>query len=138
MFPQLKIALIAIVLFAVIDFIWLGYITRDFYGTQLAEIGRFQDGRIKPVMWAAVLVYFLMTFALVFFAMPMVASETSWVTIFLKGAALGFVIYGIYDLTNYATLEKFPLKLLFADWAWGTVLFGSVTVLTQWISSRWS
>lgn len=138
MFSQMKVALIAIVLFAVIDFIWLGYITSNFYGTHLAEIGRFQDGRIKPVMWAAVLVYILMTFSLVFFAMPLVASETSWMTIFLKGAALGFVIYGIYDLTNYATLEKYPLVLLFADWAWGTVLFGTVTTLTHAITARWT
>jgi uncharacterized membrane protein len=43
---------------------------------------------------------------------------------FAYGAGFGFVTYGIYDFTNYATLKSYPLVLLAADLAWGTFVCG--------------
>ncbi|MBL9083633.1 MAG: DUF2177 family protein, partial [Planctomycetales bacterium] len=34
----------------------------------------------------------------------------------------GLVLYGVYDLTNLATLEKWSLRVTIADMIWGTVL----------------
>jgi uncharacterized membrane protein len=42
---------------------------------------------------------------------------------------LGAGIYGVYELTNYATLKEWPLSLVFMDTIWGGILFMSVTYL---------
>lgn len=44
----------------------------------------------------------------------------------LRGAALGFAMYGLYDLTNYATLTNYTLEMTLKDMAWGTVLCAAV------------
>lgn len=36
---------------------------------------------------------------------------------------LGLGIYGIYELTNYSTINKWPLRLVFIDTLWGGTLF---------------
>jgi uncharacterized membrane protein len=41
-----------------------------------------------------------------------------------KGALLGFVAYGTYEMTNYATLKDWSLRMVVLDWTWGTVLTG--------------
>lgn len=38
----------------------------------------------------------------------------------IKGAALGTAMYGLYDLTNYATLTKWTLEMTITDILWGT------------------
>lgn len=39
-----------------------------------------------------------------------------------RGASLGVVAYGTYDLTNQATIDHWPVVITLADMAWGTVL----------------
>lgn len=51
------------------------------------------------------------------------------------GAALGFIAYGTYEMTNYATLADWSLQQVIVDGLWGTVLTGfaawaGVAVLT--------
>ena len=38
------------------------------------------------------------------------------------GAFLGFVAYGTYEATNYATLRGWDLRMVAVDLAWGTLL----------------
>ena len=47
------------------------------------------------------------------------------------GAALGLVIYGVYDFTNFSTLRQWPLLLTFADVAWGTVATAACAALVR-------
>ena len=44
---------------------------------------------------------------------------------------LGFLTYLIYDLTNYATIEKWPLYLVIIDSLWGGSLFSLTTFVTM-------
>jgi len=37
-----------------------------------------------------------------------------------RGALLGLVAYGTYDLTNWATLRGWSVQVTLMDWAWGT------------------
>jgi uncharacterized membrane protein len=39
----------------------------------------------------------------------------------LTGAAVGAVMYGFYDATNYATLERWTAEMAITDTLWGTV-----------------
>jgi uncharacterized membrane protein len=71
--------------------------------------------------WPSALVYVLMIAGLWFFA---IQPATSWIDAAGRGGALGALVYGVYDFTNYATLVRYPLHLALGDWAWGTFLFG--------------
>lgn len=39
----------------------------------------------------------------------------------LTGATVGAVMYGFYDATNYATLERWTAEMAITDTLWGTV-----------------
>ncbi|WP_425290082.1 DUF2177 family protein, partial [Shewanella algae] len=42
-------------------------------------------------------------------------------------ALFGFFTYATYDLTNLATLKGWPLKIVFIDITWGTILTALVS-----------
>jgi uncharacterized membrane protein len=44
----------------------------------------------------------------------------------------GLVAYSVYDLTNYATLQAFPLRVVVVDMAWGGVL-SALTGAAVWL-----
>jgi uncharacterized membrane protein len=53
------------------------------------------------------------------------------------GALFGLFTYATYDLTNLATLNKWPLTVVVVDIVWGMVLCASVAsvsyLLAQWL-----
>jgi len=38
------------------------------------------------------------------------------------GGLVGFVAYGTYNMTNYATLKDWPIRMTAVDWPFGTGL----------------
>jgi uncharacterized membrane protein len=86
------------------------------------------QGSPLTIRWPAViLVYALMAIGLWWFVVRPATSVASAAT---NGAALGALVYGVYDMTNYATLSRFSLSYALADWLWGTVLFAGTAALT--------
>jgi len=69
------------------------------------------------------LVYILIIAAVYLFA---VQDSKSLQQATLKGVGLGLAMYGVYDLTNYATLTNYTLSMTLTDMAWGTVLCGAI------------
>ena len=45
------------------------------------------------------------------------------------------VLYGVHDLTNYATLDKWSLRMTLVDIVWGTVLSAATAVVAQWANT---
>lgn len=43
----------------------------------------------------------------------------------LRGALLGALAYGFYDVTNYATLSRWTLEMTLGDILWGTMLMSA-------------
>ena len=103
--------------FAVIDAVWLTTMTDRFYKPVLGPI--LAD---KPDMRAAVLFYLISIAGTVFLAIAPALKDGSWTRAAINGAALGFVAYATYDLTNQATLAVWQTKLTVVDLIWGTVL----------------
>ena len=108
------LALITLLMLAM-DGIWLT--ARAAYHRQV--FAALQGHPLEIRLPAAAAVYVLMVFAVWFFA---VRPATSWVEAAGRGAAIGLVMYGLYDLTNYATLTRYPLHFTLSDMAWGTAL----------------
>lgn len=94
--------------------------------TSSAMFSRLQ-GQPLAIRWIpAVFVYVLIVGALLFFATGpgLTVQEAAG-----RGGALGLAMYGVYDLTNYATLAKYPLSFALTDMAWGTFLCASVAAI---------
>ncbi len=129
---QWKLFGIALIAVLVIDYIWLGLIAKDYYLRSYGSLARTEAGEFKPVLWAAFLVYILLAVGIVTFALPAAGTDANMLNAFLKGALLGLVIYGVYDMTAMSVIRDWPLVNSFVDMAWGSVLCGTVTVITKY------
>lgn len=110
-----QLATIAVVML-VLDVTWLTA-TAASSRQVIAKI----QGKPLEIRWlGTAAVYVVMIVALWFFA---VEPSKTWYEAAGRGAALGFAMYGVYDLTNYATLKDYPLHFVATDMAWGTYLF---------------
>ncbi len=67
----------------------------------------------------AAVVYLLMIVATWYLAVEPVKD---WQGAAVRGAVLGAAMYGVYDMTNYATLVKYPLWFAVTDMIWGIFL----------------
>jgi len=102
----------ALATLAVLDALWLGVVSRDFYKARLGHL--LLDRPNWPV---AVLFYLILAIGIVVFP---TAAAGSWLAAALHGAVFGFVVYAAYDVTNLATLRDWPMAVSVVDLAWGT------------------
>ncbi len=116
--------------FAVIDSIWLRNMYVKLYQPEIGEV-LMQGVRMKP----AVAFYLLYIAGIIVFAFTPALSSGKWQTALVNGALFGFFCYMTYDLTNYATLKVWSLKVTILDMIWGTVLTGLAAAAGFWITS---
>lgn len=109
--------------FVVLDAIWLTAMG-GWYRAQLGEMMA-PSFRLAP----AVVFYLLYLCGIVIFAVAPALETGRLATALLYGALFGFLAYATYDLTNQATLARWPLALTLTDLAWGTVLTGASATL---------
>ena len=120
----------------VIDLLWLGVVMKGFYAQEIGGLMRRNGESLAPRWGAALLVYLLIPAGVVLFVRPLLGEQAAMWQAFAWGAVFGLVLYGVYDLTNLAVLEKWTLRLTLADMAWGGVLCGTSSVLLQFVD-RW-
>ena len=118
--------------FAAIDFVWLTTMTNRLYKPVIGPI--MAD---KPDMKAAVAFYLISIAGTVFLAIAPALKEGNWTRAAINGAALGFVAYATYDLTNQATLAVWQTKLTIIDLIWGTVLT-TLSATGGYFAARWA
>jgi len=123
-------------IFLAIDYIWLGVVMSKFYKNELGVLARVSNGSLTPVFWAAAIVYVLIPLGAVLFALPRVSQENPISTALLWGFIYGIVLYGVYDMTNYALVSKWSLKMSIVDILWGGAINSVVTCIAA-LFSRW-
>ncbi|SFS86589.1 DUF2177 family protein [Brevundimonas viscosa] len=116
---------------AVLDAIWLTQVGPRLYRPAIGEL--LAD---KPDMRAAVAFYLIYVCGIVFIAVSPALRDGSLLRATTMGAALGFVAYATYDLTNQATLKVWPLHVTLIDVAWGTVLTAAAAAAGHWLAAR--
>ena len=106
------------VLYAVMDLLWIGVVAAPVYRSEVGPLLILGEGMSGARIVAASATWLLISLAVVCFALPRASRRAGaalgW------GALMGFVIYGVYDLTNYAVLRGWTLKVTVLDIAWGT------------------
>jgi uncharacterized membrane protein len=127
----IKLYLIALPVFIIIDMVWLVFVAKNFYQKQIGFLMR------TDVNWiVAIIFYLLFISGLVLFVLTPAVEKNSWTHSLIFGALFGLITYATYDLTNLATLKDWPLAVTIADLLWGTVLAASVSVVTYFIFTR--
>jgi uncharacterized membrane protein len=116
---KLKEILTAGVIMLALDSIYLGYF-KNYFQSVFKNI---QGQKINLRISGAIICYIIMLLGLNYFIISKKAS--------LKDAFfLGFLVYLVYDSTNYATFTKWPFKMLMLDSIWGGILFTLTTLGT--------
>ena len=111
--------IVSLLVFLAIDAVWLGFIARDFFVSQMGPLLR-----DDPNFAVAGIFYLFFVAGILYFAVIAGLRENSLMVAVLNGAFLGLLAYGTYDITNLAVLKGYPPLLAAVDMAWGTFVSG--------------
>ena len=125
----IRLYIIALPVFLVIDMVWLILIAKNFYAKYIGYLMA-----KSPNLAAAFIFYLIFIAGLVFFVITPALDKKMWTYALLVGAFFGLVAYATYDLTNLATVKDWPLVVTIADLIWGMVLSAAVSVITYFLA----
>jgi uncharacterized membrane protein len=130
MLTQLIVAYIATaIIFGILDAVWLGKMVPAVYRPEIGEV-LMRGWRPVP----ALIFYGLYMLGIQIFAVAPALKAGEWQIAAQWGAMFGFFCYMTYDLTNYATLKVWSLKVTVMDIAWGTIATGAAAGAAAWLT----
>lgn len=133
----LKIFLLALVVFAFFDFIWLGLLSPKFYDAQFGGLAlRDNNGKMMFRWEFAVGAYLLLALGVAIFIVPQFLGQPIDWKVFAYGALFGLVVYGVYDFSNGATLSHWGWTILIVDTLWGMFAYGSTGLIVALMCRR--
>ncbi len=115
--------------FGVMDFGWLSLTGQSLYRP---EIGPLLTDKVR--LLPAVLFYLVYIVGVIIFVVEPGLSGRSLTWVLVHGALLGVLAYATYDLTNYATLSQWSLKVTVLDLCWGAFATGVAATAGTWIT----
>ena len=121
--------LAALLVMGLLDALWLGLLAKDFYRQELGAL------MAEQVRWGPALAFYLLyPAALVALALYPAGQPLAWQV--GRAALVGLMAYGVYDLSNLATLRGWPLRLSLVDMAWGTFASTVAGAAAAWVAQR--
>ena len=116
---------VALVLFLILDAIWLGLVARGFY------MGRIGHLILDQPRWGvAAIFYAVYVVGLVYFAVSTGLDPARPAVAALNGGLFGFFAYLTYNATNLSTLKGYSAVVAAVDTTGGTVRGAAVAGLT--------
>src|SRR5690554_4693775 len=113
----IRLYLITVPVFFIIDMLWLGLVAKQFYQNQIGFLMK------TNINWiAAIIFYFLFVAGIVFFVLMPSLERRDLLYLILTAAFYGLLTYATYDLTNLATLKDWSLIVTIVDIIWGMTL----------------
>jgi uncharacterized membrane protein len=122
--------LTAVVFFA-IDFVWLTLATSRIYEPYIGDLLL-----ERPNLPVAAAFYLLYVIGVLVLASIPGYDKASLADAIMRGALLGLLAYGTYDLTNLATLKGWAWQVSAIDMVWGMTLTGTVAA-AGYAFARW-
>lgn len=116
----------------ILDYIWLGIITKKFIISQFGPLVKVKDGSIQINLLVGLITWFVIALGCYIFA---VSPSSTIGQAALLGATFGFIAYAIYDLTNLTFITNYPVKFVFVDIAWGTFLCAVISSVGYFVRS---
>ena len=130
--PYFASYLSALILFLVVDVIWIKAVMLPIFKTHVGHLLLEQ-----PRLALAATFYLAYVAGVIYFAVMPAAAAQSWRIAAMNGALLGLLAYGTYEVTNMSTLRDWAWSMFFTDIAWGTFLT-AITALAGYAGWRYS
>lgn len=127
----LKIYLLTLPVYIVLDILWTGFVGNRFYIPQIGSL-------MKPnINWVAIVLFYLIfTLGLVLFVISPAIEKQSVMHAILYGALFGLVTYATYDLVNLGLIKDWTVLISIIDIAWGVIVCGTVSAIVYSIASK--
>ena len=119
---MLRPFLISAIIIIVLDAIQIIF-NQKFHATLFKNV---QKSPLKVRIIPAIFVYVLMPLSVTYFA---ILQSNSVKEAGIKGGLLGLSIFGVYDLTNLATLDGWTIEMAIMDISWGIIMFSITSAL---------
>ena len=129
--PSVNVLVVVAITILVADALWLGWIAASMYQSlRVALNPGVPASRLPYRLVPAMLAYAAMVLSLSVLVIPRVAESGKSVTqrmlaSLFWGGIWGLGVYGTFDATNLAIIQKFPTDIALVDAGWG-VLLGSI------------
>jgi uncharacterized membrane protein len=106
-----------LIILLLLDLPMITYFNKNMYFTMFNKINNNQDIIINNnKIISAIIAYLLLSYSLYYF---IIIKKLSLNDAFI----LGIMIYGIYNTTNYFTINNYSLEVAIKDTLWGGILF---------------
>lgn len=97
----------------VLDTFWFSWSLPNVYQPSFTKI---QGSPMTLKVGGGLVAWILIALGINYFA---VIKDNVWTSLF-RGALFGFIVYGVYNATNYATFKDYSLSIATIDTLWGT------------------
>ena len=121
---NIKELLISGIIMILIDYIYLNSVA-NYFNNLLIKI---QKNPMKVKLTGAILCYILLVLGLNYF---IISKKNKLLDAFI----LGFIIYGVFETTNYAIFKDWEIFPVLLDTVWGGILFYLTTYATYKIAN---
>ncbi|MEK6919020.1 MAG: DUF2177 family protein [Nanoarchaeota archaeon] len=112
---------IAILIFIMLDGVWLGLIIKPTYSKLLNKF------KLKKInLLSALIAYSFLALGIALFVIPRVITP---LPAFFFGVIFGLIIYGFYNFTNFAIFDGYEFSFLAIDVLWGAIASGITSIL---------
>lgn len=118
--PFFKVAGISIVIFILLDMIWLAFIAQPLYFKHMSFLAEIKNGSIVFNLPVGILTQVIIALGITAFVSLGIMVDDRLVAAVGIGAFAGFVLYCTYDLTNLSFIKGYPVFITVVDIAWGT------------------
>lgn len=117
--------IVTLILFIVMDIMWFNISVPTLYNPTVNKIQGedIQMGFMKTI--GGIYAWLLLALGIIYLVLPL---SKNYKDAFINGLIFGFVVYGVYNGTNYAIFKNWDFKVSFFDNAWGTLASGLVSV----------
>ena len=122
---QFVVAVVAAaIVFLSLDAAWLSVTASRLYRPAIGHVMREDFDALPALVFYAI----YLTGLVIFVVRPAAGARAA----LARGALFGLVCYATYDLTNQATIVRWPWHVTLIDLAWGAF----VTAASAWVSYR--
>jgi uncharacterized membrane protein len=111
-----------------LDMLWILVLAKKFYEDKMGFLFS-KSINLVPVAFF----YPIYALGVMVFAVLPAVSSASWFEALWRGALLGLVAYGAYDLTNHSTIANWPVSMTIVDMAWGMTVTALTSVIAYFI-----
>ena len=134
---EIKSLIIILILFLIIDIPMITKINYDMYNKQFLRINNEKTVKKNDMYIGAIVAYLCLVLGIYYFVIKDNVNK-SFTEIGKIGALFGFVVYGIYNGTNKATIAEFGLTEAIKDTIWGTILCALISMLTVYFIKKYN